>query len=197
MSRATSVKQPWSTTLRIFIKRLNAPWHEPALYIYTAIVLAHWVEHLVQAYQIFVLNWARPASLGALGLWAPWLVKTEILHFGYAVFMLAGLILLRPGFQGRSRFWWNISLGIQTWHFFEHFLLQSQAALHHNLFSSQVPVSLLQLWIPRVELHLIYNAIVFIPMVIAMYYHLYPPVGEPHLLCNCSRRRAPMTVAEA
>ncbi len=195
MNSTATMRQPLSTSWRSLSKRLNALWHEPALYFYTVIVLAHWVEHLTQAYQIWVMNWARPASLGALGLWAPWLVKTELLHFSYAVFMLLGLIILRPGFQGRSRFWWTISLGIQGWHFVEHFLLQGQAALSNNLFGSQVPMSILQQWIPRVELHLIYNAIVFIPMVIAMYYHLYPPVGEPHLLCNCSRRRKPVEAA--
>jgi len=34
------------------------------------------------------------------------------------------------------------------------------------------------LWVPRVELHLFYNTIVFIPMVVAMYFHMFPPAGE-------------------
>jgi hypothetical protein len=38
-----------------------------------------------------------------------------------------------------------------------------------------VPTSLLQVWVPRVELHLFYNTIVFVPMVIAMYFHMFPP----------------------
>ena len=41
-----------------------------------------------------------------------------------------------------------------------------------------MPTSIAQLWVPRVELHLIYNTIVFIPMVIAMYYHMFPPAAE-------------------
>jgi hypothetical protein len=49
-----------------------------------------------------------------------------------------------------------------------------------------VPTSLLQLWVPRVELHLFYNTIVFIPMVIAMYYHLFPPAGEQVPRCSCA-----------
>ena len=40
-----------------------------------------------------------------------------------------------------------------------------------------MPCSVLQLVFPRVELHLFYNSIVFIPMVIAMYYHMFPPEG--------------------
>jgi hypothetical protein len=68
-----------------------------------------------------------------------------------------------------------ISFWIQFWHHIEHLLLISQYMTGHNLFGRPVPTSIIQLWIPRVELHLFYNAIVFIPMVIAMYYHLFPP----------------------
>jgi hypothetical protein len=38
-----------------------------------------------------------------------------------------------------------------------------------------VPTSLVQLWVPRVELHLFYNAVVFLPMVVAMFHHMFPP----------------------
>ena len=190
--RAESIQQPQVQSVRgaikILIDVLNGPAHERALYIYTAVVLLHWVEHIFQAYQIFVLGWPRPESGGVLGLWLPWLVSTELLHWGYAIFMLAGLIILRPGFSGLSRTFWNISLAIQIWHFIEHSLLQGQAIVGSNLFGSQVPISIAQFWVPRPELHLIYNALVFIPMVIAVYFHLYPPKGETPVACTCSRR---------
>jgi hypothetical protein len=174
--------------LKILMDVINGPAHERSLYVYMAIVLFHWVEHLVQAYQIFVLGWPRPESGGFLGLWFPWLVQTELLHWGYAVVMLIGLILLRPGFAGLSRKFWTVSLLIQAWHLVEHSLLQGQAIVGQNLFESPVPTSIVQLWVPRPELHLIYNAIVFIPMVIAMYYHMYPPLSEAPVACTCSRR---------
>ena len=170
------------------LEKLNAEWHKPALQIYAAIVLAHWAEHLVQATQIYALGWPVPESRGVLGLWYPWLVKSELLHYGYAIVMLIGLWVLRTGFVGRSRTWWMISFGIQFWHHIEHALLQGQAIFEHNLFGKPVPFSLVQLWIPRVELHLFYNTIVFIPMVIAMYYHMFPPAGEEAhgAGCNCA-----------
>lgn len=174
--------------LKLLLDVINGPAHERSLYVYMAIVLFHWVEHLVQAYQIFVLGWPRPESGGFLGLWLPWLIKTELLHWGYAVAMLIGLIVLRPGFAGLSRKFWTVSLIIQAWHLVEHSLLQGQAITGQNLFGAQVPTSVAQLWIPRPELHLIYNAIVFIPMVIAMYYHMYPPQSEAPVACTCSRR---------
>lgn len=174
--------------LKILSNVINGPAHERTLNVYIAIVLAHWVEHLLQAYQIFVMGWPRPEAGGFLGLWLPWLVKTELLHWGYAFVMLIGLIVLLPGFGGQSRKWWIVSLIIQSWHFFEHSLLQGQAIVGQNLFGAPVPTSIAQLWVPRPELHLIYNAIVFVPMIIAMYYHLYPPIGEAPVLCTCSRR---------
>ncbi len=101
---------------------------------------------------------------------------------------LSGVIILLAGFAGRSRKWWIASLAIQSWHFIEHSVLQSQAIMGSNFFGSAVPSSIFQIWIPRVELHLIYNAAVFIPMVIAMYYHMYPPKHEAPIACTCSRR---------
>jgi len=90
-------------------------------------------------------------------------------------------------FAGRARTWWTVALVIQFWHHIEHLLLIGQATFHHNLFGKPVPCSILQLVVPRVELHLFYNSIVFIPMVIGMYYHMFPPQGETqHANCTCS-----------
>jgi hypothetical protein len=172
-----------------FNDKLNRQWHKRALQVFMLIVLAHWAEHLVQAVQIYVLGWPVPESRGVLGLWFPWLVKTELMHYLYALVMLVGLWMLRKGFHGTSRKWWTLSLGIQFWHHIEHGLLIGQAVSGHNLFGSPVPMSIIQLWIPRVELHLFYNTIVFIPMVIAMYFHLFPKAGEEHAHgCSCAWR---------
>lgn len=155
--------------------------------LYMVIVLAHWAEHLVQAFQVYVLNWPLPEARGVLGIPFPWLVSSELLHYSYAFFMLLGLWLLRPGFTGKDRWWWNLSLCIQFWHHFEHLLLQVQALVGHNLFNSPVPMSIIQLWIRRVELHLIYNTAVFIPMVVAMYLHLFPSDKQlKHQGCSCA-----------
>jgi hypothetical protein len=173
--------------------RLNSTWHERSLQLFMLIVLAHWAEHLTQAFQIYALGWPVPESRGVLGLWYPWLVKSEVLHYGYALVMLAGIWLLRPGFVGTSRMWWTAALAIQFWHHIEHALLQWQALAGANLFGAPVPTSILQLWIPRVELHLFYNTIVFIPMVIGMYRHLFPSqsdatYGTAHRRCTCALR---------
>ena len=169
------------------MESLNGRWHKQALYVYTAIVLAHWAEHLAQTIQIYVLHWPVKESRGVLGIWFPWLVSSELLHYGYAIVMLAAFWILRRGFVGRSYFWWMVAFWIQFWHHIEHALLQGQAIFGHNLFGAPVPMSIAQLVVPRVELHLFYNTIVFIPMVIAMFYHMFPlPGEEAHMNCSCA-----------
>jgi hypothetical protein len=167
---------------------LNSTGHQLALRVFMVIVLAHWAEHLLQAFQIYALGWPVPEARGLLGYFYPWLIKSEALHYGYAVVMLIGLWLLRPGFTGvRDRRWWTIALVIQFWHHIEHALLIGQVIVGHNLFGRPVPTSIIQLWIPRVELHLFYNTIVFIPMVLGMYYHLFPEAREQTARrCSCA-----------
>ncbi|MCG5454809.1 hypothetical protein PSH03_003973 [Micromonospora sp. PSH03] len=172
-----------------FLASLNGRHHRAALNTFMVIVIAHWAEHLVQAYQIFVLDMPRPASRGVLGQFWPWLVTSEYLHYGYAIVMLVGLFLLRPGFVGRARTWWTIALAIQFWHHIEHLLLLIQVQAGFNLFGAAVPTSVLQLVMPRVELHLFYNSIVFIPMLVAVYYHLRPSRVEVEAMrCSCAPR---------
>ena len=195
MSAATSnLANLHSGTGTSLHSRLNSEWHKPSLQLFTIVVLAHWAEHLAQAVQIYLLGWPRPQAGGVLGLWFPFLVSSEILHYGYAIFMLVGLWMLRKGFTGLSRKWWTVALVIQFWHHIEHLLLQVQAILHHNLIGSPVPVSFLQMVFPksRVEIHLFYNAIVFIPMMIGMYYHMFPPSEEKPATCTCALHRQPI-----
>jgi hypothetical protein len=181
-----------------FHDKLNSRWHERALQGFMIIVLGHWAEHLAQAWQIYVMGWPRPKAGGVLGLFYPWLVRTEALHYSYALVMLIGLWVLRKGFVGAGRKWWTIALGIQFWHHIEHALLLSQVIIHHNYWGSPVPVSVLQLFFPRVELHLFYNTVVFVPMVIGMYYHMFPPAEETvRPTCTCVWHREPKVEAAA
>ena len=174
-----------------FVERLNASNHELALRIFLVIVLAHWAEHLLQALQVYALGWPVPESRGALGHFYPWLVKSETLHYGYALVMLVGLWLLRKGFTGvQDRRWWMIAFWIQFFHHIEHGVLQAQAILGQNLLDRPVATSLVQLWVPRLELHLFYNTVVFIPMMVAMYYHMFPPTEDAGgQRCTCAWER--------
>jgi hypothetical protein len=179
-----------------FMDRLNAEWHEIALRSFMVIVLAHWAEHLLQIFQIYVLGWPVPESRGALGQIFPWLVQSETLHYGYALVMLIGLFVLRKGFVNpEERRWWNIALAIQFFHHIEHGLLQIQAITGQNFFGQPVPTSIAELWVPRVELHLFYNTIVFIPMVVAMYHHMFPAEQAVAPKCSCAWRPAERATA--
>jgi hypothetical protein len=176
-----------------FVARLNSQYHRPAVIGFLLIVLAHWAEHLAQAAQIWAFGWDRPDARGVLGLPFPWLVESEWLHYGYAIIMLAGLWLLRSGMVGRARAWWLVAFWIQAWHHVEHLALLAQAISGRNLAGEPVPTSFVQLVIPRVELHLFYNAVVFLPMVVAMYLHMRPrPPELREMSCSCAREAHPV-----
>lgn len=152
-------------------------WHDVVLGVFAVIVVAHWAEHLVQAFQIYALGWATPDALGVVGLWYPWLIRAEMLHYGYAIVMLVMLWVLRDGFTGTARRWWMLAFWLQFWHHIEHFLLLLQATFGFTLGGGPVPMSLLQFFVPRVELHLFYNTLVTAPMVVAMCLHARARAG--------------------
>ena len=186
--------------VRAVIDAVNGRYHRAALWIFLGVVVAHWAEHLVQAFQIWGLGWERTAAGGALGLLFPWLVQSEALHYFYAIVMLGGLLLLRPGFTGTARTWWDVALVIQFWHHIEHALLLGQAVVGSNLFGAEVPTSILQLIVLRAELHLVYNALVFVPMAIAMWIHVHPSEEDRlEVRCTCAQetRRKRAAVATA
>jgi hypothetical protein len=175
---------------------LNTKWHRRALQVYGAVVVLHWLEHIVQAFQIWVLDYKKPEARGVLGQWFPWLIKSEYLHWGFAVFMVVGLGLLLPGFQGRSRWFWGAAFVIQVWHMIEHQILWQQAQTGNFWWHSKAPVSVIQHYffpMARPELHLIYNTLVTIPMIVGIFFHMYPPPRErgkaSTALCTCAVRR--------
>lgn len=189
IGRARSAKPGWRAAL-------NGRHHKAALSIFMTIVVLHWAEHIAQAIQIWGLGTPRPKARGILGDFFPVLISKEWLHYGYALVMLIGLWLLRDGFVGRARRLWNIALWIQVWHHFEHLLLFGQALFGVYLFGESVPTSILQEFFPRVELHLFYNTIVTIPMVIAVILHQRPNAAErAEMKCSCLRQRDELPAA--
>lgn len=132
------------------------------------VVGAHWLEHLVQAAQIYLVGTPTPQALGLLGEVWPTLVSSEWLHFAYNLVVLFGAALLLPRFVGSARTWWAAAVWVQVWHFFEHGLLFVQAQGGFTLFGAETQTSIAQLLIPRVELHLFYNAIVTVLLVVAL-----------------------------
>lgn len=159
-------------SLRAHPVPVNDRWQSPVLLLFLTVNLAHVMEHILQAIQIFALGWPRSQALGAMGVVWPWLVRSEWLHYWYALLILVGLIALRPALTGRAQAWWDVALAIQIWHHFEHALLLGQVLAAHNLFGAVVPTSVLQLFFPRVELHLAYNAAVSVPLGVAIHFHV-------------------------
>src|SRR5262245_28398371 len=143
-------------------------FHARALVVFLALVSAHMLEHVTQAIQVFALGWPRPQALGLLGLVWPWLVQSEWLHFADVILTLIGLLVLRTGFRGEARRWWTAAIVVGIWHLFEHSLLLEQALTRTTLWGAPQPTSVLQLVVPRVELHLVYNGVVLAAILMAV-----------------------------
>jgi len=147
---------------------------------FAVLMIAHWLEHIFQAYQVYAMHMPRACALGMLGMKYPWLIKTEALHFGFAIFTTVGLLMLWHVYvtgkvasdqifiMPRTAPSWIAATYISIWHLFEHTLLFAQA-MTHPWFGKAVPTSLIQLLIPRIELHLFYNSMVTVPIIMSMY----------------------------
>jgi hypothetical protein len=174
--------------------------------LFMGVCIFHLVEHVIQALEVYVFNVPLHEARGVLGVFWPWLVHSETLHYGYALFMLVGLWLFRLQFG----FWWKVAIAVQCWHHFEHALLLYQATIGQNFFGAPQPISVIQflgflngpaetgfdgmlkmshfgvcdcqgakpgtihewsfllMFVRRVEVHLLYNLVVMIPMFIAI-----------------------------
>lgn len=153
------------------LDQLNGRHHLTALMFFSVFVLAHWAEHATQAVQIWLFDTPLKEARGALGEFFPWLVTSEWMHYFYAIGMLIGFLVLRPGFTGAAKTWWTVALGVQAWHHVEHLLLLLQKLTDTTLGDSAVQTSIAQQWFPRVELHLFYNAVVTLPMLVAIFFY--------------------------
>lgn len=124
-----------------------------------AIVAFHFAEHIAQLFELYVLGWQRMNCLGLLGLWQPQLMRSEWLHYLYAIFMLVGLYYFRTSVKNQ---WWTTTIYLQQFHHFEHFLLLLQAMFGFKA------TGIGGLWFPRIELHFFYNLVVMIPMILSL-----------------------------
>jgi hypothetical protein len=133
------------------------------------VVYSHLFEHIAQMFQLYVLGWTRPQSLGLLGLIWPQLIHSEYLHYGHALFMLVGIYYLTKYMYNKHSLWWmNLTLLLAFYHHFEHLLLLIQSISHVYFFDKTIAISIGQLWFPRIELHFFYNILVGLPLMIAL-----------------------------
>ena len=139
------------------------------LNIFLLVIYLHLIEHIFQMIELYIFNWERPMCLGLLGFYIPQLIHSEYLHYGHALFMLIGIYYLTKYMYNKDSLWWmRLTLGLAFYHHFEHLLLLIQSITHIYLFNKLVPTSFGQLFVPRIELHFIYNLLVGIPMMIAL-----------------------------
>lgn len=131
--------------------------------IFISIVIIHFIEHLTQLYQLYILQWARPECLGLISLRYPWLMRSEWLHYSFALYMVIGLTYF--GYKANNKKWWRTSLVLQHYHYIEHLILLSQALIGIPMIER---ISLGSFIMPRLELHFFYNLMVLIPMLLGV-----------------------------
>ena len=117
--------------------------------LYLSIVVIHFIEHLAQMFELYVLGYTRAESLGLIGLAFPLLVRSEWLHYWFAVFTLYGLLKYKFS---------PTAIYLQTSHLIEHTILLTQYLLAFS------PTGIGGIWFARIELHFIYNLIVLVAM---------------------------------
>jgi hypothetical protein len=162
---------PSDRARRWLLSDLNGIHFRLALTIYLLLVASHFAEHAAQILQVYVLDVPRPRAGGLLGLLLPGLVMAEVLHTTWNSLQLTGLILLAPGTMARGRLaraLWLVAIALQTWHWFEHAVIQLQYVTGIYLYGAAKQMSILERLLPRIELHFAYNLMVFIPTVAAV-----------------------------
>jgi hypothetical protein len=155
---------------RFVLGTLNERRHGAALALYAAIVATHFLEHLLQVAQVFALGRARSDAGGLLGEVFPALAANEVLHTAYNSAQLTGLLLLLPGFAAfrAARRAWLVALVAQSWHAFEHAFLQLQFLTGVYYYGALKQMSVLERFLPRIELHFAYNLAVVVPTAVAL-----------------------------
>ncbi len=168
-----------TTKPRKSFRPFNEVWFRRLLLLYLVLIVGHFAEHVLQIIQAGILGWPRAEAGGLLGLWTPQLLTNESLHFSYNLMQLVGLLALSYQVTGRARVWWRIAIVMQLWHFFEHFLLQSQWLTGIFLFDATRQSGIGELVLPRLELHFIYNALVFVPTMIGVFCYVRGQMKRP------------------
>jgi len=133
-------------------------------FLFLIIVLIHFCEHLAQVYQLYFLNWPRLDCLGLIGLKYPLLIQNELLHYFFAIYMLVGMNYFY--YKVTNKFWWNVGIGIQTYHYLEHVILLNQWL---NKIPLKDRISIGSFLLPRLELHFVYNLIVSLCMLLSIF----------------------------
>ncbi len=149
--------------IKALIYSLNGRYYERAIQVFMLVVASHFLEHVCQIWQLYVISLPRPECLGLLGSFYPWLVTSEAFHYAHALFMLLGLAVFRISPLGG--FWWELALWLAFYHHLEHAILLSQALTGENFCSMRC--SLGSFLMPRIELHFVYNLMILIPMIVA------------------------------
>lgn len=129
--------------------------------------LGHFVEHLVQIYQIHVLGLTGPAARGIFGQ-----LDIEWVHFGFNTYLLIAFLLLALKFRRNPWLW--VSVVVAVVHEIEHLYIMT------NFLRTGTPGlpgllargGVIHIPLSRADVHFLYNLVESIPMMLAFVWQL-------------------------
>lgn len=168
---------PWAF---VFLAETRWTWRNfgwlALFYVLTVSQLGHFVEHLVQMYQIHVQHLTGPAARGVFGQ-----LDIEWVHFIWNTWILVAVVVLLTKYPKNPWLW--VSLVAGGWHEIEHAYIMSQ---YLGEYGKPGNPGLLSrggafgggLDISRPDLHFIYNLIETLPIVLAFAWQLRHTYNE-------------------
>lgn len=158
---------PW---IPIFVSEATWKYRHYAWFaLYEILVVTqglHFIEHIAQILQIYVLGVPRADAHGIFGN-----LDAEYVHFFFDTFLTVGVIILLFRFRKNKALW--VSLVIGLWHTAEHWYITYYYVFDNAFYKAHAKNGLLAqgglLWpnspLPRAELHFLYNLIFTIPLI--------------------------------
>lgn len=118
---------------------------------FIVLLFMHFLEHVVQMSELYILHWSRSNCLGLVGLVFPELVHNEILHWTQAVLTFFGFLYL---------YRLPVTTTLSLLHLLEHQILLTQYIMDYPR------CSIGQIFFPRIELHFTYNLVIMVSFLI-------------------------------
>ncbi|HEY7125960.1 MAG TPA: cyclic nucleotide-binding domain-containing protein [Ktedonobacterales bacterium] len=164
---ATVTLVPW---IPLFISEATWKYRHYAWFAFYEILFVtqglHFIEHIAQILQVYVLGVPRADAHGIFGN-----LDAEFVHFFFDTSLEIGVIILLFRFRKNIALWITFAIGL--WHTSEHWYITYYYVFNKPYYTAHAKNGLLAqgglLWptspLPRIELHFLYNLLFTIPLI--------------------------------
>ncbi len=158
---------PW---IPLFVSEATWKYRHYAWFAFYEILFVaqglHFIEHIAQVLQVYVLGIPRADAHGIFGN-----LDAEFVHFSFDTFLEVSVIILLFKFRKNIALWVTGVVGL--WHTAEHWYITYYYVFNRPYYSAHAKNGLLAqgglLWpnspLPRIELHFLYNLLFTVPLI--------------------------------